>query len=161
MNTTRTIIHSDGHTDVETYMKDADGVWIWAVTQCNQEKQAMTGYNGLNSVKTNLAKAGICKHDGLRFTDPKCTHATAAQIAYTKKLDADYDFMQEHKDQARLCNSIVQDVQPRLNFFLDMCSDIDAQNGELGADELDINRWMIEADGCGNDSDLHDLAIGR
>ena len=100
MNTTRTIIHSDGHTDVETYMKDADGVWIWAVTQCNQEKQAMTGYNGLNSVKTNLAKAGICKHDGLRFTDPKCTHATAAQIAYTKKLDADYDFMQEHKDQA-------------------------------------------------------------
>ena len=110
----------------------------------------MTGYNGLNSVKTNLAKVGICKHDGLRFTDPKCTHATAAQIAYTKKLDADYDFMQEHKDQARLCNSIVQDVQPRLNFFLDMCSDIDAQNGDLsrldnGVDAVDAQRWQDEA----------------
>ena len=35
MNTTRTITHPDGHTDVETYLQDADGVWIWAVTKCN------------------------------------------------------------------------------------------------------------------------------
>lgn len=107
----------------------------------------MTAYNGLNSINTDLAKAGICKHDGLRFTDPKCTHATAAQIAYTKKIDADFDFMQEHKDQARLCNSIIQDVQPRLNFILDICGDIDAQNGDLsrldnGTDVQDVERWQ-------------------
>ena len=109
----------------------------------------MTAYNGLNSIKTDLAKAGICKHDGLRFTDPKCTHATPAQIAYTKKLDADYDFMQEHKDQARICNRVVEDVSPRLNFFLDLCGDIDSQNGDLsrldnGIDEVDAQRWQDE-----------------
>ena len=42
MNTTRTIIHSDGHTDIETYIKDADGVWVWAVTQCNGGDMART-----------------------------------------------------------------------------------------------------------------------
>ena len=110
----------------------------------------MPGYNGINSVKTNLAKAGICKHDGLRFTDPKCTHATADQIAYTKKLDADYDFMQEHKDQARLCNRVVEDVSPRLNLLLDVCGDIDAGNGEIlpievgGVDAVDAQQWQDE-----------------
>ena len=35
MNTTRTITHDSNHTDIETYLQDADGVWMWAVTQCN------------------------------------------------------------------------------------------------------------------------------
>ena len=110
----------------------------------------MTGYNGLNSIKTNLEAAGICKHDGLRLSDPKCTHATPAQIAKTKKMDADYDFMQTYKDQARLCNSIIQDVQPRMDLLLDVCGDIDAGNGELfpieagGADVQDAVRWQDE-----------------
>ena len=51
----------------------------------------MPRYNGLNAVKVDLAKAGICKQDGRRFTDPLCTHATDEQIAYTLKLDADID----------------------------------------------------------------------
>ena len=112
----------------------------------------MTGYNGLNSIKTKLESAGICKHDGLRLSDPKCTHATPAQIARTKKMDADYDFMQTYKDQARLCNSIIQDVQPRLDFVLDLCGDIDDNNGNL-------SRMDFETDGCGND-DLYDWARG-
>jgi hypothetical protein len=107
-------------------------------------------YNGLNSIKTNLEAAGICKHDGLRLSDPKCTHATPAQIARTKKMDADYDFMQTYKDQARLCNRVIEDVSPRLNLFLEVCGDIDAQNGALlpievgGADVQDAVRWQDE-----------------
>ncbi len=103
----------------------------------------MTAYNGLNSIKTNLEAAGICKHDGLRLSDPKCTHATPAQIVRTKKMDADYDFMQTYKDQARLCNSIIQDVQPRLYFVLDLCGDIDDNNGG-DVDLIDITRWEDE-----------------
>ena len=108
----------------------------------------MTAYNGLNSIKTNLEAAGICKHDGLRLSDPKCEHATPAQIARTKKMDADYDFMQTYKDQARLCNRVIEDVSPRLNLFLEVCGDIDAQNGALlpieagGADVIDVVRWQ-------------------
>jgi len=108
----------------------------------------MTAYNGLNSIKTNLEAAGICKHDGLRLSDPKCTHATPAQIAKTKKMDADYDFMQTYKDQARLCNRVIEDVSPRLNLFLEVCGDIDAQNGALlpievsGVDVQDAVRWQ-------------------
>jgi hypothetical protein len=37
METTRTINHGNGHTDTETYLQDADGVWVWAVTKCNEE----------------------------------------------------------------------------------------------------------------------------
>jgi hypothetical protein len=134
METTRTINHGNGHTDTETYLQDADGVWMWAVTKCNEE--TMSAYNGLNSVKTNLEKAGICQIDGLRLSDPKCTHATPAQIAATIRMDADADFMQAHKDQARLCNAIILDVQPRLELVLDLCSDIDAQNGG----DVDVER---------------------
>jgi hypothetical protein len=107
----------------------------------------MSAYNGLNSVKTNLEKAGICQIDGLRLSDPKCTHATPAQIAATIRMDADADFMQAHKDQARLCNAIILDVQPRLELVLDLCGDIDAQNGELasrtdnGVDTVDAVAW--------------------
>ncbi len=55
MNTTRTIIHSDGHTDIETYLQDADGVWMWAVTQCNGGDMART----LNGKLTGKAAHGI------------------------------------------------------------------------------------------------------
>ena len=55
MNTTRTITHSDGHTDIETYLQDADGVWMWAVTQCNGGDMART----LNGNLTGKAAHGI------------------------------------------------------------------------------------------------------
>jgi hypothetical protein len=55
-------------------------------------------------------------------------------------MDADADFMQAHKDQARLCNAIILDVQPRLELVLDLCADIDAQNGG-DVDVEDIDRW--------------------
>jgi len=48
-------------------------------------------YNGLNSVKTDLAKAGICELCGYRLSNPLCTHATPEQIKYTQELDAQID----------------------------------------------------------------------
>ena len=104
----------------------------------------MTGYNGLNSIKTNLEAAGICKHDGLRLSDPKCTHATPAQIAKTKKMDADYDFMQTYKDQARLCNSIIQDVQPRIDFIFEVLDGVETDT--LNEHRLTISRLDNGAD---------------
>ncbi len=55
MKTTRQIIHSDGHTDIETYLQDADGVWMWAVTQCNGGEMART----LSGKLTGKAAHGI------------------------------------------------------------------------------------------------------
>ena len=107
----------------------------------------MTAYNGLNSIKTNLEAAGICKHDGLRLSDPKCTHATPAQIARTKKMDADYDFMQTYKDQARLCNSIIQDVKPRMNFIFEVLDGVET-------DTLNEHRLVISRIDGG--ADVHD-----
>jgi hypothetical protein len=42
METTRTINHGNGHTDTETYLQDTDGVWMWAVTKCNEETMSDT-----------------------------------------------------------------------------------------------------------------------
>ena len=55
MKTTITIVHPDGHTDVETYLQDADGVWIWAVTKCNGGTMART----LNGNLTGKAAHGV------------------------------------------------------------------------------------------------------
>ena len=114
----------------------------------------MTAYNGLNSIKTNLEAAGICKHDGLRLSDPKCAHATPAQIARTKKMDADYDFMQTYKDQARLCNSIIQDVKPRMDFIFEVLDGVETDTlnehrltisrMDNGVDVQDAVRWQDE-----------------
>jgi hypothetical protein len=51
----------------------------------------MTSYNGLNSIKTDLSKAGICDQCGRRLTDTACGHGTPEQIEYTRKMDADID----------------------------------------------------------------------
>jgi hypothetical protein len=51
----------------------------------------MTSYNGLNSIKTDLSKSGICYQCGRRLTDTACGHGTPEQIEYTRKMDADID----------------------------------------------------------------------
>ena len=58
-------------------------------------------YNGLNRVKINLERAGICKDCGRRLTDPACTHATQEQRDYTAQLDALWDAEEAEKKAAR------------------------------------------------------------
>jgi hypothetical protein len=76
-------------------------------------------YNGLNGVKTDLAKCGICKQCGRRFTDVLCEHATDEQRAYTIALDAQIEIeyaMQEQKKQAAENDAIaawLDDEKPR------------------------------------------------
>ena len=57
-------------------------------------------YNGLNSVKIDLASIGICPMCGKRMSGG-CEHATPEQIEYTLKLDAAIDAEYEQKRQAR------------------------------------------------------------
>ena len=97
MKTTRTIVHSDGHTDVETYMKDADGVWIWAVTQCNGGDMART----LNGNLTGKAARGT---DEIMVDEPSTL--TAEDRARIKD-DVSVGY---HKYQAHLWAKEVQPV---------------------------------------------------
>jgi len=61
----------------------------------------MTKWNGMNAVKVDLAKCGICEECGRRFTDKDCQHGTPEQIAYTVELDAQVEAEYEQKRQAR------------------------------------------------------------
>lgn len=49
----------------------------------------MNKHNALNDLKIDLASAGICEVDGLRLSDPLCTHATPEKIAYTIAFDSE------------------------------------------------------------------------
>lgn len=51
----------------------------------------MRGYNALNEIDIELEKCGICVKCGRRLTDPRCEHATPAQIEVTKKMDEEID----------------------------------------------------------------------
>jgi hypothetical protein len=48
-------------------------------------------YNGLNSIKIDLADCGICAQCGRRLSDPACIHATPEQIQRTQEIDAQID----------------------------------------------------------------------
>ena len=67
-----------------------------------------------------------------------------------EQIQARFDRMNANMEQIKLRNEIIQDVLPRLNLLLDVCGDIDAQNGALlpieagGADVQDAVRWQGE-----------------
>jgi len=97
MNTTRTITHDSNHTDIETYLQDADGVWMWAVTQCNGGDMART----LNGKLTGKAAHGI---DEIMVDEPSTL--TAEDRARIKD-DVSVGY---HKYQAHLWAKEVQPV---------------------------------------------------
>ena len=134
MKTTRTIVHSDGHTDVETYMKDADGVWIFAVTQCNQEKQAMTYATPKTTITTREYLQRL-SDNGYTFVGKAVTIQDILFLyAQIDALEAEVKNLDEG---AKLMHSLATGGESKL-----------------------LKDWDL-LDGCGNDSDLHDLAIGR
>lgn len=115
----------------------------------------MKRYNGLNSCKVNLESVGICKLDGMRFTDPKCTHGTIEQIAHCKEIDErmDNDDIFGHpiqvENDAWLDTGIVK-LPQSFNKVTDLSiSERVAQ--AYGYSQLPHD---AELDGCGNDPDL-------
>ena len=59
--------------------------------------------------------------------------------------------MEGWTQQHEIMKQVIADVAPRLNLFLEVCGDIDAQNGELsrldnGVDAVDAQRWQDAPD---------------
>ena len=116
MNTTRTIIHSDGHTDVETYMKDADGVWIWAVTQCNGGTMELKDarecdVNGTQVIICDVLEAGaVLPHSILldEYLNPTWEQDADSVFGFLKAAEATEYVQPEYKE--------AQQVADKFNF---------------------------------------------
>ena len=123
MKTTRTIVHSDGHTDVETYMKDADGVWMWAVTQCNgglTMRQPITTREYLQ----RLAEKGytVISPDVMTIQDV---------LMLYEQLDSLRDSLRDANEGAKLMHSLATGGEQSVLSRLDN-----------GVDVVDAQRWQ-------------------
>jgi len=100
--------------------------------QINERTNTMAKkYNGLNSIKIDLAQCGICAQCGRRFTDPQCQHATPEQIKYTQELDAQVDAEYEAKKIYR-------------NRVISVAQEYDLPDPTDAAECADIQEWLGE-----------------
>ena len=133
MNRTRTITHPDGHTDVETYMKDADGVWIWAVTQCGlkQEKQAMKYATQKITITTREYLQRLAEK-GYTVISPDVMTIQDVLMLY-EQLDSLRDSLRDANEGAKLMHSVAMNGEQSVLSRLDN-----------GVDAVDAQRWQDE-----------------
>ena len=116
MNTTRTIIHPDGHTDIETYLQDADGVWMWAVTQCNGGTMELKDVrecdvNGTQVIICDVLETGaVLPHSILldEYLNPTWEQDADSVFGFLKAAEATEYVQPEYKE--------AQQVSDKFNF---------------------------------------------
>ena len=142
----RTIDHAD-HTDIErlfyVYSLDGKGEYetkaIWAVVWCGlkQEKQAMTESTYEFSYAMQRLRDAIdyAQTDG-DFQQARIW-SNHVEKAYNADIASEQELTANANEGAKLMHSLATGGESKL-----------------------LKDWDL-LDGCGNDSDLHDLAIGR